>query len=140
MYFTRREQLIIDTFGMPEKHGMKYLAEHGIEMERQQYYNKRKKLRERGNEIVFTTAREFTMKHVERTKTLRHLLDLSWKNLDMEADPIRRQKIIDSIKELQYDIATFDEATRDLIETGETSIQVPNKEERTTRREPNQTV
>ena len=134
MNFTKKELLIIDTFGMSEQHGMKYLEENGVSMGRQQYYSKRKKLREMGKQIVYMTAQHFEMKHVERTKTLRHLLTLSWENLDRETEPIKRQKIIDSIKELQYDIATFDEATRDLIETGETSIQIPDQEKAIPRR------
>jgi hypothetical protein len=140
MYFTRKEQLIIDTFGMSEAHGMKYMNDNGIRIGRQYYYELRKELRKRGKEIVFKTAQEFELKHIERCKTLRHLQTLSWENLDRETDPTKRQKIIDSIKELQYDIATFDEATRDLIETGETSIQVSEQQETVSGGEPPETV
>ena len=123
MHFTRTEQLIIDTFGMGEKTALDYLKNNGIKIKRRSWYDKKKSLRERAREVIYQDAKEFEAKHVERITTLRNLHIKALDMLDNESDNSVRIKIMDFLTKLQYDIASFDEASRDLIEQGKTSIQ-----------------
>jgi len=128
MQFSRIDQLVIDTCGLSTQSALTYLKDHGVKKSESWYFKKKKKLEQNSYSILFETAKNFHALHLRRVSTLRYLLDVSFKNLKEESDPIKRQRIIDSIKELQYDIATFDEATRDLIEE-KTGIPVSEQEE-----------
>ena len=128
MNFSRTEQLVIDTFGMSEKTALLYLKDHGVERERIWWYGKKKQLRERAREVIYKDAKEFEAKHVERITTLRFLHSKALEMLDDELEPNTKLRIMEFLSKLQYDIAAFDEASKDLIEQGKTGIQKPNEE------------
>ena len=125
MDFTRTEQLIIDTFGMSEKKALEYLKQNGLKKGRAWWFSKKKELRVRAREVIYQDAKEFEAKHVERITTLRNLHIKALEMLDNELDNSIRLKIMEFLTKLQYDIASFDEASRDLIEQGKTGIQKP---------------
>lgn len=114
---------------MKEKYALEYLKKHHIDIQSRAWYHKKRQLREYARAIIYQDAEEFEAKHVERTTTLRYLLDLSYENLEKEQDPIRRQRIIESIRDLQYDIASFDNASRDIIEKGKAGVPVAREEQ-----------
>ena len=128
MEFTRTEQLIIDTFGMSPKTAIEYLKKNGIEREKSWLYNKKKELRVRAREVIYNDAKEFEAKHVERITTLRYLHSKSLEMLESESDNNTRLRIMEFLSKLQYDLASFDEASKDLIEQGKTSLQKPEEQ------------
>ncbi len=79
----------------------------------------RTRLRSQALDILFEEAKYFPDKHLTRLSTLRYLLDASMENLKAETEPLKKQHIIDSIAQLQYHIAGFDEATKGIIEKNE---------------------
>lgn len=83
----------------------------------------RNRLQEQSLEILFEEAKHFPDKHLTRLSTLRYLLEESFINLKKEEEPLKKQHIIDSIVQLQYHIAGFDEATKGIIEKHEGSTQ-----------------
>ena len=113
--------------GLRWEEAKKYLHTNNVKIGRAAWFNVKKKLEEKTINVLFATAKEFHSRHLNRVNILRYLLDESFYNLEHETDYLKRQHIINSIKELQYDIATFDEATRDLIEEGKKGIPIPEQ-------------
>ena len=128
MEFTRTEQLVIDTFGMSEKTALKYLKDHNAGCKPSTWYYKKRQLRERAREVIYHDAKEFEAKHVERITTLRYLHTKALDMLEAESKNDTRLRIMEFISKLQYDIASFDEASRDLIEQSKTSLQKPEEQ------------
>lgn len=80
-------------------------------------YNRRTELKEIATSILFEEAKHFPDQHLTHLSTIRYLIVGSLEDLEKEKDIMKRQHIRDSIAALQYDLASFNEATKGIIES-----------------------
>ena len=128
MKLGKLDSLIIYTKHLTLKEAQKIILEdHNIQRSLGFISAARLRLRDLATQILYEEAKHFPDKHVTRLSTLSYLLEKSFENLRNEESPVKRQSIIDSIVALQYDISSFDEATKSIIEV---NIVTPKKEEK----------
>jgi hypothetical protein len=112
------DRAIVETINMRlhEKEALQYLQDHGYQMSARKYYRHKKQIEDMKLERMHHIAKFFPDQHLERIDKLELIEKLCWDNYHKEKDPLKRVKILESIKELQPYISSYYNVTQAIIQ------------------------
>lgn len=117
MRLTRIDAVVVALKHLPVEATQKTLKnEFNIDVSKGHIMNRRTDLKELATKILYEEAKHFPDQHLTHLSTIKYLIKGSFEDLEEEEEPIKRQHIRDSIASLQYDLASFNEATQGIIE------------------------
>jgi len=119
MGFTDIELLIVHTIVMRlnTKESLAYLAGHERKIKPSTFYKYKKKIVGSGERRKIELVRNgLWEQHLQRIDQLETIEKLSWENYHREKDPSKRQKILESIANLQPLLSTYYHASHKVLE------------------------
>jgi hypothetical protein len=115
---TDRENLMIMclTMRLRDKEGMTYMKVHGHDLHQSSYT----RLKRRVNKLIdkrktLMAVNGMFPRHLQRIDQLETIITLSWQNYHTETRPINKQKILESIAQIQPILSIYDEATQQIV-------------------------
>jgi len=126
MTFSDVELLVVHSIVMRlnEKESLAYLEGHGHKIQPSTFYKYKKKIVGAGEKRKIELTRDgLWEQHLQRIDQLETIEKLSWENFHREKDPSRKQKILESIANLQPLLSTYYHATQKVLEFDKARIQ-----------------
>jgi hypothetical protein len=99
------------------KESLAWLEAHGNQMSESNYYKIKAKINATTEKRKFDLVRKGLFEqHIERIDQLETILKLSWENYHRETNAFRKQKILESIANLQPLLSKYYESSQMIIE------------------------
>ena len=114
------EILVMQTMVMrlTQEESLAWLRSHGHDIKVRRFYQLKSKLKAGANKRKFDLQKEgLWEQHIERIDQLETILKFSWQNYHRANDPIKKQRILDSIASIQPLLSVYYSASQEVIET-----------------------
>lgn len=123
MTFNDLEILVVHTMVMrlTERESVAYLKSNGYDVSTATYYNYKAKIKGSAIKRKFELMREgLWEQHLERIDQLETILKLSWENFHREKEAFKKQRILDSIANIQPLLSAYYQASQNVLEYDKT--------------------
>jgi len=113
------EILVMQTMVMrlTQEESLAWLRSHGHDIKVRRFYQLKSKLKAGANKRKFDLQKEgLWEQHMERIDQLETILKFSWENFHRTSDPVQKQKILDSISNIQPLLSAYYSASQTVVE------------------------
>jgi len=110
---------ILDTEGLSWTSAQKYLRERNIDISRTSWCNVRREYNDEARKRLFHNAQKFEALHLRKLNTLKWINAKLFDIIEGNEDTSTKLKAMDMMRNLQFDLADFDYATKWVITNNE---------------------